>query len=102
MLERGTTRLAIHSLIGNSEKEREHAIKLLLEFCNDEDCCVRIASEKGALVLLSSIAGNMEYPSLSNLAKEVLRQMKRVEDNVQYFAAAERFGPLISRLHDGM
>lgn len=50
MLERGTTRLAIHSLIGNSEKEREHAIKLLLEFCNDEDCCVRIASEKGALV----------------------------------------------------
>ncbi|KAG4989357.1 hypothetical protein JHK82_031681 [Glycine max] len=43
----------------------------------------------------------MEYPSLSNLAKEVLRQMKRVEDNVQYFAAAERFGPLISRLHDG-
>ncbi|KAG4923630.1 U-box domain-containing protein 44 [Glycine soja] len=101
MLERGTTRLAIHSLIGNSEKEREHAIKLLLEFCNDEDCCVRIASEKGALVLLSSIAGNMEYPSLSNLAEEVLRQMERVEDNVQCLAAAGRFGPLISRLHDG-
>ncbi|KAG4989356.1 hypothetical protein JHK85_032339 [Glycine max] len=40
----------VRSLIGNFEKEREHAIKLLLEFCNDEDCCVRIASEKGALV----------------------------------------------------
>nr|KYP45176.1 U-box domain-containing protein 44 [Cajanus cajan] len=101
MLERGITRLAVHSLIGSSEKEREYAIKLLLEFCNDEDCCVRIASEKGALVLLSSIAGNMEYPSLSNSAEEVLSRIERVEDNVQCLAAAGRFGPLISRLHDG-
>lgn len=101
MLERGVTRLAVHSLIGSSEKEREYAIKLLLELCNEDDCCVRIASERGALVLLSSIAGNLEFPSLSNLAEEVLRQMERVEDNVQCLAAAGRFGPLVSRLHDG-
>jgi len=102
MLGRGINRLAVHSLIGSSAKEREYATKLLLEFCNDEDCCARIASEKGSLVLLSSIAGNMEYPSLSKLAEEVLRLMERVEDNVQCLAAAGRFGPLISRLHDGM
>ncbi|KAK8468611.1 hypothetical protein PHAVU_006G068700 [Phaseolus vulgaris] len=101
MLGRGINRLAVHSLIGSSAKEREYATKLLLEFCNDEDCCARIASEKGSLVLLSSIAGNMEYPSLSKLAEEVLRLMERVEDNVQCLAAAGRFGPLISRLHDG-
>ncbi|KAL1370116.1 hypothetical protein HN51_000427 [Arachis hypogaea] len=101
MLERGITRLAIHSLIGNSEKEREYAVKLLSEFCNDEDCCVRIALEKGALVLLSSMAGNLEYPSLSNLAEEVLKKMERVEANVQCLAAAGRFEPLLSRLRDG-
>ncbi|XP_027336501.1 U-box domain-containing protein 44-like [Abrus precatorius] len=100
MLARGITKLAVNSLIGSSEKEREYAVKLLLEFCSDEDCCIRIASEKGALVLLSSIAGNLEYPSLSNLAEEVLRQMERVEDNVHCLAAAGRFEPLISRLHD--
>ncbi|KAK7305407.1 hypothetical protein VNO77_43313 [Canavalia gladiata] len=101
MLERGITRLAVHSLTGSSEKEREYAVKLLLDFCSDEDCCIRIASEKGALVLLSSIAGNLEYPSLSNLAEEVLRHMERVEDNIQCLAAAGRFEPLMSRLRDG-
>ena len=102
MLELGVTRLAVHSLIGNSEKEREYAVKLLLEFCSDEDCCIRIASEKGALVLLSSMAGNLEYPSLSNLAEEVLKKMESVDDNVQCLAAAGRFEPLLSRLCDGM
>ncbi|MED6124669.1 hypothetical protein PIB30_061175 [Stylosanthes scabra] len=101
MLERGITRLAIHSLIGNSEKEREYAVKLLSEFCNDKDFCIRIALEKGALVLLSSMAGNLEFPSLSNLAEEVLKKMESVEANVQCLAAAGRFEPLLSRLHNG-
>lgn len=102
MLEEGITRLAIHGLIGSSEKEREYAVKLLLEFSSDEACCTKIASEKGALVLLSSLAGNLEHPSLSNLAEEVLKQMEKVEENVQPLAAAGRFEPLLSRLCEGM
>ncbi|KAJ7964202.1 RING-type E3 ubiquitin transferase [Quillaja saponaria] len=101
MLEAGITRLAIHSLTGRSEKERENAVKLLLEFCSDEEFCTKIASEKGALVLLSSMAGNLEHPSLSNLAEEVLKQMERVEGNVQHLAAAGRFEPLLTRLCEG-
>ncbi|KAI9195319.1 hypothetical protein LWI28_013744 [Acer negundo] len=73
-LEEGVTRLAIHSLIGSSEKEKEYAVKLLLECSN----CVSIASEKGGLVLLSSMAENLENPALSNLAKEVLKKMEKL------------------------
>lgn len=102
MLEEGVTKSAIRSLIGNSEKEKEYAVKLLLEFCSDETYCKSIASEKGALVLLSSMAGNLEHPALSNLAEEVLKKMERVEDNVQHLAAAGRFEPLINRLCQGM
>jgi hypothetical protein len=102
MLEDGITRLAIHSLIGSSDKEREYAVKLLLEFSRDEACCIKIASEKGALVLLSSMVGNPEHPALSNLAEEVLKQMEKVEDNIQPLAVAGRFEPLLSRLCEGM
>lgn len=102
MLEGGITRFSIHGLIGSSEEEREYAVRLLLEFCSDEACCRKIASEKGALVLLSSMAGNLEHPVLSNLADEVLKQMERVEDNVQPLTAAGRFEPLLSRLCEGM
>lgn len=101
MLEEGITRLAIHSLIGSSATERESAVKLLLEFSRDEACCTKIASEKGALVLLSSIAGNLEHPASSNLAEEVLKQMEKIEDNVQHLAAAGRFEPLLTRLCEG-
>ncbi|XP_054799637.1 U-box domain-containing protein 44-like isoform X2 [Prosopis cineraria] len=101
MLEGSVTRLAVHSLIGSTEKEREYAVKLLLEFTSDEACCIMVASEKGALVLLTSMAGNLESPALSKLAEEVLRQLERVEDNVQRLAAAGRFEPLLSRLHGG-
>ncbi|XP_050368204.1 U-box domain-containing protein 44-like [Argentina anserina] len=101
MLQEGITRLAIHSLIGSSEKEKECAVKLLLEFSGDEACCLKIASEKGALVLLSSMAGNLEHPGLSNLAEEVLVQMEKVEGNVQHLAAAGRFNPLLTRLCEG-
>ncbi|KAF8018811.1 hypothetical protein BT93_H3647 [Corymbia citriodora subsp. variegata] len=101
MLEEGMTRLAIHSLTGSSEKEREHAIKLLLEFSNDEAYCKKIALEKGALVLLTSLAGNLEHPTLSNLAEEVLARIETVEENIQYLAAAGRFEPLLSRLCEG-
>lgn len=102
MLEEGITRLAIHGLIGSSEKEREYAVKLLLEFSRDEAFCTTIAAQKGALVLLSSMAGNLERPALSNLAEGVLKRMERVEDNVQHLAAAGRFEPLLSRLCEGM
>ncbi|XVF69018.1 hypothetical protein PTKIN_Ptkin11bG0047300 [Pterospermum kingtungense] len=101
MLEEGITRLAIHSLIGSSEKERECAVKLLLDFSSDEACCTKIASEKGALVLLSSMAGNLEHPALANLAEEVLTHMERIEDIIQHLAAAGRFEPLIRRLREG-
>ncbi|XP_059660878.1 U-box domain-containing protein 44-like isoform X3 [Cornus florida] len=101
MLEEGITRLAIHSLTGSLEKEREFAVKLILEFSSDETYCKKIASEKGALVLLSSLAGNLEYPAVSNLAEEVLKMMERVEDNIQHLAAAGRFEPLLSRLCEG-
>lgn len=102
MLEEGITRLAIHSLIGSSDKEKEYAVKLLLELSRDEAFCQKIASEKGALVLLSSMAENLEHPALSSLAEEVLKQMERVEDNVHHLAAAGRFEPLLSRLSEGM
>lgn len=101
MLEEGITRLAIHSLVGSSEKEREYAVKLLLDFTSDEAYCVKIASEKGALVFLSSMAENLEYPALSNLAEEVLKQIEAVEDNIQLLAVAGRFEPLLSRLREG-
>ncbi|GAB4824537.1 hypothetical protein Ancab_007413 [Ancistrocladus abbreviatus] len=101
MLGEGITRLAIHSLVGNTEKEKECALKLLLKFSSDKTYCVKIASEKGALVLLSSMAGNLEHPSLSNVAKEVLKHLELVEENVQHLAAAGRFEPLINRLREG-
>ncbi|OMO84367.1 Armadillo [Corchorus capsularis] len=101
MLEEGITRLAIHSLIGSSEKEKEYAVKLLLEFSSDEACCTRIASEKGALVLLSTMAGNLEHPALANLAEEVLTRLEKVEDSVEHLAAAGRFEPLLRRLREG-
>ncbi|XP_010253761.1 PREDICTED: U-box domain-containing protein 44-like [Nelumbo nucifera] len=101
MLEEGVTRLAIHGLIGSSDKEREYAVKLLLDFSSDEDYCAKIASEKGALVLLSSMAGNLEHPSLSNLAEEILKRMEKIEDNVHQLAAAGRFQPLLTRLCEG-
>ncbi|XVF19852.1 hypothetical protein REPUB_Repub11eG0146600 [Reevesia pubescens] len=101
MLEEGITRLAIHSLTGSSEEEREYAVKLLLEFSSNEACCTRILSEKGALVLLSSMAENLEHPALANLAEEVLTQMEKAEGSVQHLAAAGRFEPLLSQLREG-
>ncbi|RRT47202.1 hypothetical protein B296_00039982 [Ensete ventricosum] len=102
MLEQGITRLAIRSLTGRSEMEKEYALKLLLEFSTDTDCCTRLALEKGALVLLSSMAANSDHPTLSNLAEEVLKNLEKVEDNVQHLAMAGRFQPLVARLCNGM
>ncbi|MCL7034547.1 hypothetical protein MKW94_021224 [Papaver nudicaule] len=101
MLQEGATRLAIHSLIGSSEKEKEYAVKLILEFSSDESYCTSIASEKGALVLLSSMAGDLEHPSLCHLAEEVLKRLEKVDDNVHPLAAAGRFEPLLCRLLEG-
>lgn len=101
MLEEGTTKLAIHSLIASSEKERECAVKLLLEFSSDEVCCIKIASEKGALVLLSSMEGNLDHPALSNLAEEVLKRIENISENIQHLAAAGRFEPLLRQLFEG-
>ncbi|XP_068644172.1 U-box domain-containing protein 43-like [Aristolochia californica] len=101
MIEEGMIRLAIHSLTGSLEMEKEYAVKLLAEFSINVDICAKIASQKGALVLLSSITGNPENPILSSLAEEVLRNMEKVEENVQHLAAAGRFQPLLSRLCGG-
>ncbi|XP_029120615.1 U-box domain-containing protein 43 isoform X2 [Elaeis guineensis] len=101
MIEEGITRLAIRSLTGHSEMEKEYALRLLLEFSCDEGYCKKIALEKGALVLLSSMAGSSEYPTLSNLAEEVLKNIERVEENIQHLAIAGRFQPLITQLCKG-
>ncbi|KAH7672611.1 Zinc finger RING/FYVE/PHD-type protein [Dioscorea alata] len=101
MLEEGLSRLAIRSLNGSSEKEREYALNLLLQFSHDRGYCAKLASEKGALVLLSSLAENLQYPRLSNMAEEVLKNMEKEEDNVQHLAVVGRFQPLLNRLCEG-
>lgn len=101
MLEEGIIRLAVRGLTGSSEKEREYAVRLLLDFSSDEDICVKIASGRGALVLLSSMADNLENPSLSHLAEEVLKRVEKVEQNVEHLAVAGRFEPLLKRLREG-
>lgn len=102
MIEEGITRLVIRSLTGNSEMEKEYALRLLAVFSCDEGYCKKLAVEKGALVLLSSMAGNSEYQTLSNLAEEVLKNIERVEENIQHLALAGRFQPLITQLSNGM
>lgn len=96
------TRLAIRSLTASLEKEREYALRLLLEFSSVEGYCRTIAVEKGALVLLSSLAGNLEYPTLSNLAEEILGNIEKMEDNIELLAMAGRYQPLLTRLRRGM
>ncbi|KAJ8437943.1 hypothetical protein Cgig2_031459 [Carnegiea gigantea] len=101
MLGEGITKLAINSLAGNSEEEKENALKLLLEFSRDEAYRAKIASEKGAFLLLSSVAENLEHPALSHLAEDVLKHLEMVDENVEHLAAAGRFEPLLSRLCEG-
>ncbi|KAJ0983904.1 hypothetical protein J5N97_002260 [Dioscorea zingiberensis] len=101
MLEEGLSRLAVRSLNGSSEKEREYALSLLLQFSQERGYCAKIASEKGALVLLSSMAGNLELPKLSNMAEEVLKNMEREDDNVQHLAVVGRFQALLTKLCEG-
>lgn len=48
------------------------------------------------------MSGNLEHPALSNLPEEVLKNLEKVQDNVQLLAAAGRFEPLISHLCEGM
>ncbi|KAK1264497.1 U-box domain-containing protein 44 [Acorus gramineus] len=100
MFEEGMTRLATRSLTGSSE-EKEFAVKLLLELSRVERYCKKIAVEKGALFLLTSMAGSLEHPNLSNLAEEVLKNAEKAEENIQPLAEAGRFQPLIGRLCTG-
>lgn len=101
MIGEGVTKLAISSLVGITENERETGLRLLLEFSRSEEYCTKIASEKGAFLLLSSLAENLEYPVLSNLAEDVLKRLEVNDDNVEQMAAAGRFEPLLSRLCEG-
>lgn len=101
MVEAGVSRLASKSLVATPEKEKEYAVRLLLEFSNVKEFCLRIASEKGSLLLLSGMAGNVENPTLSNLAEQVLRKMEDVEENVHQLAGAGRFQPLLTLLCEG-
>ncbi|KAJ6831122.1 U-box domain-containing protein 44-like [Iris pallida] len=101
MIEEGMTRLAIRSLTARLEKEREYALRLLLEFSSEEGYCRKLALEKGALVLLSSMTTNLEYPTLSNLAEEILKNMEMIEENVEHLAMAGRYQPLLTRLCKG-
>ncbi|KAL9235373.1 hypothetical protein vseg_010135 [Gypsophila vaccaria] len=101
MIEEGITKLAVHSLVGSTEKEKESALKLLLEFSSSKDYCAKIASEKGAFLLLSSLAENLEQPSLSNLAEDMLKCLEMMDEYVEPLAAAGRFEPLLNRLCEG-
>lgn len=103
MIGEGITKLAINSLAGSTEKEKEkeYALLLLIEFSDNEAYCAKIASEKGAFLLLSSLAENLEHPGLSNLAEDVLKRLEVVDENIEHLAAAGRFEPLLSRLCEG-
>ncbi|KAL2936640.1 U-box domain-containing protein 43 [Bienertia sinuspersici] len=103
MIEEGITKLAINSLAGSieKEKEKEYALMLLIEFANSEAYCAKIASEKGAFLLLSSLAESLEYPTLSNLAEDILKRLEVMDENVEHLVAAGRFEPLLSRLCEG-
>ncbi|KAJ6822702.1 U-box domain-containing protein 44-like [Iris pallida] len=101
MVEEGMTRLAIRSLTASLEKEREYALRLLLEFSSEGGYCRKLAFEKGALVLLSSMTTNLEYPTLSNLAEEILKNMEMIDENVEHLAMAGRYQPLLTRLCKG-
>ncbi|KAK9734687.1 hypothetical protein RND81_04G157100 [Saponaria officinalis] len=101
MIEEGITKLVVHSLVGSTEKEKESALKLLLEFSSNKDYCAKIASEKGAFLLLSSLAENLEQPALSNLAEDMLKCLEMMDEYVEPLAAAGRFEPLLSRLCEG-
>ncbi|CAO2840867.1 unnamed protein product [Amaranthus hypochondriacus] len=74
MIGEGVTKLAISSLVGITENERETGL---------------------------SLAENLEYPVLSNLAEDVLKRLEVNDDNVEQMAAAGRFEPLLSRLCEG-
>lgn len=101
MIGEGITKLAINSLGGSIEKEKEFALRLLVEFTDNEAYCAKIASEKGAFLLLSSLAENLEHPGLSNLAEEVLKRLEVIDENVEQLVAAGRLEPLLSRLCEG-
>ncbi|KAL0919572.1 hypothetical protein M5K25_011672 [Dendrobium thyrsiflorum] len=101
MLKEGITRLAIRSLSETSEKEREFALRILLDFSVDEEFSSNLALEKGALYLLTSISGNSNQPALSNLAEDVLKNMEKVEGNIEYLSKEGRYQPLLSRLCEG-
>lgn len=101
MMEEGITKVAVQSLVGSTEKEKENALKLLIEFSSNRDYCAKIASEKGAFLLLSSLSENLEQPALSNLAEDMLKCLEMVDENVEGLAAAGRFEPLLSRLCEG-
>ncbi|XP_021715548.1 U-box domain-containing protein 44-like [Chenopodium quinoa] len=103
MIREGVTKLAIKSLAGSTEKEKEkeNALRLLIEFTDNEAYCAKIASEKGAFLLLSSMAENLECPTLSNIAEDVLKRLEVIDENVENSAAAGRFEPLLSRLCEG-
>lgn len=101
MIGEGITKLAIKSLVGSTEKEKENALRLLINLSDNEAYCAKIASEKGAFLLLSSTAENLEYPTLSNLAEDVLKRLEVIDENVEHLAAAGRFEPLLSRLCEG-
>ncbi|XP_020571690.1 U-box domain-containing protein 44-like [Phalaenopsis equestris] len=101
MLKEGITRLAIRSLSETSEKEREFALRILLDFSVEEEFSLNLALEKGALYLLTSIAGNSNQPSLSNLAEDVLNSMEKVEGNIESLSKEGRYQPLLIRLCEG-
>ncbi|CAA6669313.1 unnamed protein product [Spirodela intermedia] len=85
MLHEGMTRLAIRSLTSSLEDEKEFAVKLLLEFSRDEGYC-------------ANMAGDPELPILSKIAEDILKNMEKMEENIQPLAAAGRFQPLLTRL----
>lgn len=102
MLKEGIVRLTIRSLSSKtSEIEKEFALRILLDFSVDMEFSSNLALEKGALYLLTSIAGNSELATLSNLAEDVLRNMERVEGNIELLAKEGRYQPLLNKLCEG-
>ncbi|XP_068339164.1 U-box domain-containing protein 24-like [Pyrus communis] len=72
-----------------------HSMKIMLQ-----EGITRLTIQSYQELRERDMAGNLEYPGLSKLA-EVLKQMEKVGDKVQYLAAAGRFEPLLTRLCEG-
>ena len=102
MVEIGAIKLAVQSLGSGVDKERECAVRLLLELTLSKSMCSRIGSEKGAIVALIGVTStHNENAEISNLAEHTLLNLEHLDANSLQMAEAGRLKPLLTRLCQG-